>query len=88
MTRILQKYKTDESRKYLIERQKSHDKENISEGYVQAIVKRLSREGTPDITGDSKLKVLSKHGAVYTGDTGDRCNDLCINFGEIIMVSL
>ena len=65
MTRILQKYKTDESRKYLIERQKSHDKENISEGYVQAIVKRLSREGTPDITGDS----TPKHFVSYRSDS-------------------
>lgn len=56
MSRILQKYKTDESRKFLMERQKSHDKENIAEGYVQAIVKKLSREGTPDITGESTPK--------------------------------
>ncbi|XP_071129920.1 calponin homology domain-containing protein DDB_G0272472-like isoform X2 [Mytilus edulis] len=67
MSRILQKYKTDESRKFLMERQKSHDKENIAEGYVQAIVKRLSREGTPDIlvTGDS----TPKHYVSYRSDS-------------------
>lgn len=61
LTRILQKYKTDESRKFMIERQKSQDKENIAEGYVQAIVKRLSREGTPDITGDSTPKQFQSY---------------------------
>ena len=57
MERILQKYAISEkSRKYFDERQISHDKENLSRGYVKTIVKRLSRETTPD---DGSVKSAS-----------------------------
>ncbi|KAJ8305415.1 hypothetical protein KUTeg_015960 [Tegillarca granosa] len=48
MARILQKYAVGEKTKRYYETQRSLDKENIAEGYVQTMIKRLSREGTPD----------------------------------------
>lgn len=57
MERILQRYAiSDKSKKYFDERQLSHDKENLSHGYVKTIVKRLSRESTPD---DGSVKSAS-----------------------------
>ncbi|XP_046360725.2 calponin homology domain-containing protein DDB_G0272472-like isoform X1 [Haliotis rufescens] len=52
--RLRQRYlKEEEGRQQQQERAKSHDKENISASYVQTMVQRLSREGTPTKSVDS-----------------------------------
>ena len=50
--RIIQKYITKDDKKQE-EKSRKHDKENISGIYVQAMVKRLSREGTPNRSVES-----------------------------------
>lgn len=56
LTRILKRYPMKiECRSRSIEEKHDADKENIKAGYVKAMVKQLSREGTPDSKGSPKL---------------------------------
>ncbi|XP_041363188.1 uncharacterized protein LOC121378891 isoform X5 [Gigantopelta aegis] len=62
--RIIQKYIMKDDKKQE-EKSRKHDKENISGIYVQAMVKRLSREGTPNRSVESSKtnSSLSLHGS-------------------------
>ncbi|KAL4239226.1 hypothetical protein ACF0H5_000043 [Mactra antiquata] len=61
LTRILKRYPIKiECRSRSLEDkrdEKSGDKENVKAGYVKAMVKQLSREGTPDSKGSPKLSI-------------------------------
>lgn len=56
LTRILKRYPMKiECRSRSLEDKRNADKENVKAGYVKAMVKQLSREGTPDSKGSPKL---------------------------------
>ncbi|XP_060559676.1 uncharacterized protein LOC132719793 isoform X3 [Ruditapes philippinarum] len=56
LTRILKRYPMKiECRSRSLEDKRNVDKENVKAGYVKAMVKQLSREGTPDSKGSPKL---------------------------------
>ncbi|XP_052761560.1 uncharacterized protein LOC128205504 isoform X2 [Mya arenaria] len=57
LTRILKRYpmKIECRSRIMDETKRVSEKENISSGYVKAMVKQLSREGTPDSRGSPKV---------------------------------
>lgn len=63
LTRILKRYPIKiECRSRSLEDKRNGDKENVKSGYVKAMVKQLSREGTPDSKGSPKLSVRDTSG--------------------------